>query len=134
MFEPTFTAPPPPPPPFPAPEGQKQSKIGIASFVIALVALLLFCVGFILSFGYGFTLAMNNPNFSASSIDRNSPMVVIATGLFFCSPVIGLIGSGLGIASIIQKTDKKTFGIIGLVINSLIILSLCVLFVIGLMG
>jgi hypothetical protein len=65
-------------------------------------------------------------------IDQSSPIVLIAGALFMCGPGLGLVGIGLGIASVIQKTDRKIFGIIGLAINGLIILSICVLFFIGL--
>ncbi len=41
-----------------------------------------------------------------------------------CSPGYSLLGIGLGIASVVQKTEKKTLGIIGLVINGLIFITL----------
>jgi hypothetical protein len=128
MNEMPFT---PPPSPLVTVSG-KLSKIGIASFVLGLVAVLLFCAAFLLSFGYGISLAANNPYFDPATLDLGSPIVLIASGLFYCSPVFNLIGTGLGIAAVFQKTDKKTFGIIGLVINGVILLSLCALFGIGL--
>ncbi|GEM_PF-1262671 len=133
MYDNTMLASPPPvPEPDAPPVVQKQSKLGIAAFVFALLALLMFCIGFVISFGYGFSLAANNPYYNPSMIDQSSPVILIASGLFCCSPILSLVGVGLGIASVVQKTDKKTLGIISLVINGLIILSVCVLFVIGL--
>lgn len=135
MYDNTMLASPPPvPEPVEPPVVQKQSKLGIAAFVLALLALLMFCIGFIISVGYGFSLAANNPYYNPSMIDQSSPAILIASGLFCCSPILSLVGVGLGIASVVQKTDKKTLGIVGLVINALIVLSICVLFIIGLVA
>jgi hypothetical protein len=129
MYDNTLLASPPPPPePFLPSQDQKQSKLGIASLVIGLVAVLFACIAFVISFSYGFSLSSNTP----SLIDQSSPVVLIAGGLFCCSPILSLVGVGLGIAAVVQKKDKKIFGIIGLVINGLIILSICGLFVLGL--
>jgi len=123
-----------PEPAAPPPVEQKQSKLGIAAFVLGILALLIFCVAFIISFSYGFSLAVDNPNSTPGMIDQSNPAIVIASVLFCCSPVFSLAGMGLGIAAVVQKTEKKTFGIIGLVINSLIVLSICGLFIIGLVA
>jgi hypothetical protein len=135
MYDNTLLASPPPvPEPVEPPVVQKQSKLGIAAFIIGLAALLFSCIGFVISFGYGFSLAANNPYYNPSMIDQSSPAIMIASVLFCCSPILSLVGIGLGIAAVVQKTDKKTFGIVGLVINGLIILSICVLFIIGLIA
>ncbi len=129
MYEPNLT-----PPPLVI-EGQKQSKIGIAAFVLGIVAVLMFCVGFMISFGYGASIALENPYADPySMIDQSSPLILLASVFFCCSPGLGLVGVGLGIASVAQKTDKKTLGIIGLVLNGLILLSFCGLFALGLIG
>lgn len=116
-----------------SPMPQKQSKLGIASFVISLAALLLLCIGFIIAFSYGLSLAANNPFYNPSMIDQSSPTIIIASMLMCCSPGLSLVGVGLGIAAVVQKADKKTFGVIGLVINGLILLSVCALFGLGLL-
>lgn len=119
------------PPPLIPPDTRKHSRIGIASSVIGIVAALIFCLAFILAFGYGFSMVAQNPSFQ---VDQSSP-TVLSLGLVMCiSPLLSLIGVGLGIGGVVQKNDKKIFGIIGLVLNLLIILVFCVLAVIGMTG
>ena len=113
----------------PVVEGQKQSKIGIASFVVSLIALLIFCAGFIVSFGYGFSVAMKNP--LNPQVDQSSSIVLITGAVLCLSLVAAVAGLILGIVSVVQKTEKKTFGIIGLVIGALITTVYCLLFVFG---
>ncbi len=117
------------PPPLIPPDTRKHSKIGIASFVISLVAALIFCLAFLLAFGYGFSMAAQNPSFQ---VDQGSPFI-LTLGLLMCaSPFLSMVGLGLGIGAVVQKADKKLFGIIGLAGNLLIILAFCVLAAIGL--
>jgi hypothetical protein len=126
MIDSTFI----PPPPVPA-DARKQSKIGIASFVIGIVAMLIFCVALLLAFGYGFMGAAQTPGFT---IDSSSP-IILGLGLVMCiSPLLSLVGLGLGIAALVQKNDKKLFAGLGLALNLLIVLIYCLLAVVGLMG
>ncbi len=126
MYDSSF----PPPPQIP-PDTRVHSKVGIASFGIGIVAVLIFCLAFLLAFGYGFFMIAQNPTFQ---VDQNSS-TILALGLLICiSPLLSLIGVGLGIGAVLQKNDKKLFGIIGLVLNLLIILVFCVLAVIGFAG
>lgn len=120
--------------PAPLPEAmpEKQSKWGIAAFIVALIGLFLFCVGFILSFSLGFSLAVNNPNFDPTQLDQSSPLFLIASALFCFAPFFLLASIVLGIVTLVQKTEKKTLGIVALVISGVVLLVLCGLFVIGL--
>jgi hypothetical protein len=115
--------------------GQRQSRIGIAAFVLACASSLFFCVGLLISMGYGVSIAMNNPLAAQdpyAAINQSDPVFLIATLLMCCAPFLSLIGLGLGIPAVIQKTDKRLFGVIGLVLNGLIVLSYCALTAIGL--
>ncbi len=126
MYDPTLT-----PPPLIPSVTQKHSRIGIASFVIGIVAVLILCLAFLLAFGYGFSMASQNPSFQ---VDQSSP-TVLALGVLICiSPILSLVGLGLGIGAAMQKNDRKLFGIIGLVLNLLIILVFCVLVVVAMSG
>jgi hypothetical protein len=117
------------------PQGQKQSKIGIASLVIGLVSVLMFCVAFAISFGYGLNIALANPTADPTAfIDQSSPLILIASGLFCCSPGLSLLGLGLGIGAVIQKVDKRTFGVLGLVLSGISLLAFLGIFAIGLLG
>lgn len=127
MYDTEFTPPPLPPPP----DERKQSGIGIASFAIGLLALLIFCLGFVVAFGYGISVGMNNP--TNPQVDQGSPLIVISSLLMTCgAPLFNLVGIGLGIGALVQNTHKKTLGIVGLVLNGLVLLSVCALFAFGL--
>lgn len=94
----------------PPPGGRsKQSKLGIASFIIGIVYIL-------------FLFALLGIPW-LSSLRLFSSLSLI--GLF-----LNLVGVGLGIAAVFRKTEKKTFGILGLVINGLVVTLLFALFVI----
>jgi hypothetical protein len=125
----------PPVPLVPPPlETQKQSKLGIAAFILGIVAVVVFCIGFLIAVGYGVSIGLNNPYGDPySMIDQGSTLILVASGFIYCSPVLSLVGVGLGIAAVAQKKGKKTLGIIGLVLNGLILLSFCALLVLGLM-
>ena len=123
MYDSSFA----PPPLIPSP-AQKHSKIGIASFVVGILAALVFCLVILLAFGFDFLMAAQNPTFQ---INQNSP-TVLSLGLVMClSPVLSLVGVGLGIAAVLQKNVKKLFGILGLVLNLMTILTFCILVGIG---
>lgn len=125
----------PMPPPVIPTTDQKQSKLGIASFVLGIIGMLLLCAGFLIAIGYGVSIGLQNPYITdpSSVIDSSDPIVLLASGFMYCSPVFNLVGLGLGIAAAFQKNTKKTLGIIGLVLNALIVLSFCCFFVFGLL-
>ncbi len=115
MYDSSF---PPPIVPPPAPVERKYSPIGIASFVIGIVSLLSVCGFFALS------LLMQD---SASTDSLNT----LIGFLVICTIVISVVGVGLGIGGIVQKAQSKVFAIIGLALNALVLLGLCLLMVIG---
>ncbi|MEW6093127.1 MAG: hypothetical protein AB1531_04090 [Chloroflexota bacterium] len=116
----------------------KHSKIGIASFVLALLGLFLFCTAMLLALVYGASLGLSNPSISQDPyqtyryIDQTSPVFILSVVLSCCGPILNLVGLGLGIAAVAQKIDKKIFGILGLVISGLVLLTYCGLTVLGL--
>lgn len=117
--------------------GGKHSRIGIASFVISLLGGLVFCVAMLVSVGYGVSLGLNNPSAAQNpyqAMDLSSPMMMIAIILSWCGPILNFIGLGLGLVAVLQRTDKKTFGIIGLILSALVVLTFCVLSVVGIFG
>lgn len=125
---------PPVPPSLPS-SGQRQSRLGIASFALACVGSLLFCAGFLVSVGYGVSIVAENPFAGQdpyAAIDQSAPIFLLAVLLMCCAPVLSLVGVGLGIPAVIQKTEKRLFGVLGLALNGLIVLSYCALTVFGL--
>ena len=119
------------PAPIPLSEMQKQSKIGIASFVIGIVSMLIFCLAIVLAFGYGITIGGTNPSIQSL---QSSPTILALGLLLFLSPILGLVGVVLGFVAVFQKNHKRLLAVLGLVFNLLIILAFCVLLVFGLVG
>lgn len=101
-----------------------HSKIGIASFAVALFGTLIFCSAFAIAFYIEFT--------GGGVVDPASPAYLIIEVAMCGSVIINLIGLGLGIASLFQAQAKKTFGIIGLVLSVLMLCAYGILFIIGL--
>lgn len=114
------------------PPEPKQSKIGIASFVISLVSVIFFCMGFVLSFVYGASQAMVNP--ANPSVDANSPWILVAGALMCFGMVIALAGLVLGIVAVTRKEEKRGLGIAGLVIGAVVMVVYCILTMLGMIG
>jgi hypothetical protein len=131
MYEPIIT---PPVTPQPSASSKKQSGIGIASFVIIILGVLIFCIAMLITIGYGAPLASSNPLAGLNpyaATDRGTPVLIVAFVLSLCGPILFLVGVGLGIAAVLQKNEKKTFGIVGLVISGLVVISFCLLMILG---
>jgi succinate dehydrogenase hydrophobic anchor subunit len=107
------------PSPLMPPTAQKHSKLGIASFIIGIGAVLIICLTFVL-------IVVTSPymvtSYSTLPADYIVPTVLKIIFLLFISLILSLIGLGLGIAAVVQKQKKKLFGIIGLMINLLFLL------------
>lgn len=104
---------------------QKHSGIGIASFVISIVAgILIFIV-----LGIAGSLEASTPG----GIDENSTEAVMVglaiIGLLF----LNVLSVGLGIGGLLQKERKKIFAILGTVFSSFLILSVIGLMILGTM-
>ena len=84
----------------------RHRGLGIASFIIAMVVLLLILLVF------GVAGALRVSGVKSPAIDVVIGLAAIALWL------ANLVGIGLGIAGLIDKTSKKTFPILGLVIGA----------------
>lgn len=104
---------------------QKHSGIGIASFIISIVAgILIFIV-----LGIAGSIEASTPG----GMDENSTEAVMIglaiIGLLF----LNVLSVGLGIGGLLQKERKKIFAILGTVFSSFLILSVIGLMVLGTM-
>ncbi len=113
------------------PDARKHSRLGIASFVIGIISMLVFCLAIVLAFGYGITIASSNPSIQSL---QGSPTFLALGLVLFLSPILSLVGVVLGFVAVFQKDSKKLFAVLGLVFNFLIILVFCVLLVFGLLA
>lgn len=105
----------PPPPAEPSIEAvpQKHSTLGIVSFVLAILAMLIICFDLVLIFSLSGGLMVNQ---SYGWID---------TVLSCLGGILALVALGLGIGALTQKNTKKTFGILGVVFSALFLLGYC---------
>jgi len=91
---------------------QRHSRLGIASFIIAL------SVGLII-------IVLMVGSIAATTLMRNtdtSLKLIISVSIGFAAILAyfgNLIGAGLGIAGILQRERKKVFAIIGLCLNAI---------------
>ena len=93
----------------------RHSWLGIASFVLALAAILVMCGDVALVMGLSGGLDIS-PRYNA-----------LDTLLSCGAAILAAIGLGLGIAAVVQKNTKKLFGILGLVLSALYLLGYCAL-------
>ncbi|MBM3153437.1 MAG: hypothetical protein FJZ96_14740, partial [Chloroflexi bacterium] len=85
MYENTFSPPPTPPPP-----EVRHSKVGVASFILGIASLLFLCVGFLIAFGYGMSIGIQNP--MNPQIDSSSPLILVASAVMCLAPLLSLVG------------------------------------------
>lgn len=116
----------------------KQSKLGIASFIISLVSIVLIIVGFIFAGVFigdiaGSEELLMDPAYLESNFDVELFMpIILMLVCFFASVGIAVVGLILGIVSVASKNVRKVFGIIGLILNALIVLGSGGFFIISL--
>ena len=103
----------------------KHSGLGVASFVISVVVggldLLLFLLAFVLG-----AIA---PEFM--EMEMGSVVLYIITSATLLGLVANVAGLGLGIAGLLARNRKKTFSVLGVILNVLILIVLIVLMAIA---
>lgn len=102
----------------------RHAGTGIASFVLGLVNVLLF----ILMIGSAVALNVS----SGGHVDPHSSQAILLGLFVILICLICLIGTGLGLAGVIQKSKRRLFGIIGLCLNGGTLVLIILLMVIGL--
>lgn len=103
-------------------KASRQSGMGVASFTIACVSFVLLLAIFI-----GIIALSYNVN-SYSTAYR---LASVAGLLLLLNIVALLVGVGLGIAGVAQHNRKKLLPVLGLVLNSLMLIGLFALTIIG---
>lgn len=102
-----------------------HSGLGVASFIIAMIVVVLSILAVVL-------IVMALGQAYSRSGGRS---LATAGGLIICGgAVAALVGVGLGIGACFQENRNRTFAIVGLILNGLIILAVAVLFAIGMMA
>ncbi len=103
---------------------RKHSGVGIASFVIALGAVLLE-LG---CFGLALVMAMANP----ARPPANDPTTMLVGLLGLGGAVAGLVASVLGISGLGQPQRYRAFAVLGLLLGSIVLASIVGVVVFGL--
>ncbi|WP_337098962.1 hypothetical protein [Paenibacillus sp. YIM B09110] len=120
----------------------KQSKLGIASFIIALVAVLLIILTFVLATTNSaefmeFAEEVNSSNGVVTPEDVEAlggdilGVIVMIMICMFGSMGVALVGVILAFIGIFAKNRRKAFAIIGLVLNGLLIVGAIGLVIVG---
>jgi hypothetical protein len=109
---------------------QGHSKIGMASLILSLGTVLLYCLVFVLLIAMvgneAATFQNQDPNVIAEQLqsgELNDIMipVVLFVACFFSSPIISLVALGLGIGGLFQKDKSKVFPILGTVLSGVLL-------------
>ncbi|MBO7745276.1 hypothetical protein I8J29_13780 [Paenibacillus sp. MWE-103] len=117
-----------------------QSKLGIASFVIGLLSLILFAVAIVMTTTFIMDQFGNESNYNQLRADLetrfsdvNAVMPVLVAGLLMLVSFAGsLVGLILGIVGACSKNKTKTFPIIGIIVSALLPVGFVGLIVLGL--
>ena len=117
-------------------ERSGQSRLGIASFVIAILTTVLLVVLLVVIFSAaGQLLGNTDPqNVTPQDLQRNLEESPGTTGVLgvagfglAATPVLYLLGAALGIAGLVQKRRSRLFAILGTIFNGLVFLGLLAL-------
>jgi hypothetical protein len=108
----------PSPPPREIP---RHSRLSVASFGLALVALLLAGLFFL----FAYVLTVNTTNVPSRGTAAAGLVLVGAAGL------TSLTGIGFGIGSLFRPAQRKVYGYLGIIFNVMILASLIILTVLG---
>jgi hypothetical protein len=118
----------PPISPSPFEEKPKTPVLGILSCVAAVVSILLVCGMFVLTYAMG-----SGSEFDPTrmSYDQLASLGFGIIGLCLGSGFFAIVGIILGIVAVLRKDTAKVWGILGLILNGLIVLSYCGLYALG---
>jgi hypothetical protein len=105
---------------------RKHSGLGMASFVISIIAAL---ITFVLVVMAGVMTAR-----AGGQMDEQSPQAVVVGCSILAAGFLYLIGIGLAIGALFQRNRHKVFPILGLVLNIVFLLGIAGLMVIGLLA
>lgn len=120
------TLPTPPTPAVTTAPALKHSGLGIAAFVISLVA----GIGMFLVFVIAGMMQLRMSGGLSEHKGAVMMVGVVVIGLFLTN----LVGTGLAIGGLCQKERRKIFPILGLVFNSVIVFGVLVLMIVGRMS
>lgn len=128
----------PPSPGFqPMPEADvepRQSKLGVASFILGLVSIIGFIASIIILFVTAIDIFGEFPDPAAyDEIESGKFLagVILPVLLMFFFIAVSIVGLILGIVGVCTKYTRKAFSIIGIVLNGLLSVGFLIMFIMG---
>ncbi len=125
--------------PFAEQEGffEVHSALGLSSLILSGLTCLTYCGLFVLYIvvimGSIDQLQTYDPYGSSFAGMEGLTLMACAVGLCALgSPVISLVGLGLGIAGLLQQDREKLFSILGVAVSALLLIGSCSLLLLGL--
>jgi hypothetical protein len=102
----------------------KYSRLGLASFALGIVSLILACAFIILAATLGIEAGVEPGR------------AVSMTGLVLLAVIlpVALVGTVLGLAGLSQAAQKKVYALLGAISNALTLSTFCLLIVLALIG
>lgn len=113
---------------------QKQSTLGIASTGLSVLTGIAYCLVWVAMFAMvGNALQNFQPGSNPDTLNRElqdlaariGPMAFITGICVLGSPVLGLVGLGLGIGGAMQQNRQKVFAVTGIVFSALLLCVSC---------
>lgn len=112
----------------------KHSGIGIASFILAIVSILAVIIGFATMAGSVSEYITPDGELIDPDLVMQDQSLIMGAFLLFASLGTSFVGLILSIVGLNLRNRRKTFAIIGLVLNGLYLLAVVALFVIGILA
>jgi uncharacterized BrkB/YihY/UPF0761 family membrane protein len=103
----------------PPPQPVKHSWMGIASFILAVLSIVIMSADVLVIWYFRKNESMLQ---SFATID---------TILTFLTAILALVGLGLGITAVVRKSKRSLFGVLGLALNGLFLLVICIFYTIS---
>ena len=95
----------------------KNSKLGIASFAVAIAGILMLCMTF---FAINWLVHVDGQQLNLDHAGMLALLRVVTTA-GYCGPILNILGIGLGIGSLLQKSTKKLFGVLGIILGTVVL-------------
>ncbi|MUG43859.1 hypothetical protein [Paenibacillus woosongensis] len=109
----------------------KHSGLGIASFIMSILALIGYFAAFFLIIA-AIGQAIDNPANIEEAL-KHSSAAILGVIAIFGAGIINLIALILGIVGLVLKNRKKVFAIIGTVLSSLSVVMIIYFYIVGTM-
>lgn len=116
---------------------RKHSGVGIASFIIAVVSILGLSGSVIAATAMAAAMAGDSIAISPDTVQElpeGMGGLLAVAGLMFFLIVAALVGAVLGLVGLFQKERLKLFSILGLTFNSLLVLVVFIVLVVGMLS